>query len=111
MKAKRRRHDSDFKAKVALEAIRGVKTVQEIAKEFDLHPVQISDWKKQLLERSSSVFEGAKKQASDEDFERERVMFNSKIGELTMQLDFVTKKSKQLGLSASSSWSNPSTRS
>jgi transposase len=43
MKAKRKRHDPQFKARVALEALKGVKTVQQIAKEFDLHPVQVSE--------------------------------------------------------------------
>ena len=48
MKAKRRRHDPAFKAKVALEALREGKTIQQIAKEHDLHPVQVSEWKKTL---------------------------------------------------------------
>ena len=43
MKAKRKRHDPQFKARVALEALKGIKTVQQIAKEFDVHPVQVSD--------------------------------------------------------------------
>ena len=43
MKAKRRRHDSEFKARVALEALKGVKTIQQIAKDFEVHPVQVSD--------------------------------------------------------------------
>ncbi|MEK0445804.1 MAG: Transposase [Verrucomicrobiota bacterium] len=43
MKAKRRRHDSQFKAKVALEALKGVKTIQQIAKDYEVHPVQVSD--------------------------------------------------------------------
>jgi transposase len=46
MKAKRRRHDPEFKARVALEALEGIKTIQQIAKEYDLHPVQVFDWKK-----------------------------------------------------------------
>lgn len=46
MKGKRRRHDPEFKARVALEALKGVRTIQEIAKEFDVHPVQVSEWKK-----------------------------------------------------------------
>jgi transposase len=46
MKAKRKRHDVQFKARVALEALKGIKTVQQIAREFDLHPVQVSYWKK-----------------------------------------------------------------
>jgi len=97
MKAKRRRHEAAFKARVALEALRGIKTVQQIAKEYDLHPVQVSDWKKILQERLASVFEaGGGSEA--ESFEKERQELHAKIGDLTIKLDFVTKKSKQLGL-------------
>lgn len=97
MKAKRRRHDSIFKARVALEAMKETKTIQQIAKENDLHPVQISEWKKTMLERMSLVFEstGVKNQP---DFDQERQSLHSKIGELTVQLDFLQKKFKQLGL-------------
>jgi transposase-like protein len=51
MKAKRRRHDAIFKSRVALEALKGVKTIQQIATEYEVHPVQVSEWKKTLLER------------------------------------------------------------
>ena len=99
MKAKRRRHDANFKARIALEAIKGVKTIQEIAKEFDVHPVQVSDWKRAMLERAANVFEpGAGSVQNDEEFDRERSELHAKIGELTVKLDFLRKKSKQLGL-------------
>jgi transposase-like protein len=62
MKAKRKRHDPEFKARVALEALKGVKTVQQIAKEFDVHPVQVSDWKKKLSTQAGSVFETGRQQ-------------------------------------------------
>ena len=97
MKNKRKRHDSQFKARVALEALKGLKTVQQIAKEFGIHPGQVSDWKKQLSEQAGSVFEGGKSREV-EDFDKEREGLHSKIGELTVQLDFVVKKSKQLGV-------------
>jgi transposase len=98
MKAKRKRHDPQFKARVALEALKGGKTVQQIAKEFDLHPVQVSEWKKKLSAQASSVFESGQGQAAAEDFSAERTELHSKIGELTVKLDFVVKKSKQLGV-------------
>jgi transposase/putative transposase len=50
MKAKRTRHDPEFKARVALEALKGIKTIQQIAKDFDVHPVQVSEWKKTMVE-------------------------------------------------------------
>jgi transposase len=97
VKAKRKRHDPQFKARVALEALKGIKTVQQIAKEFDVHPVQVSDWKKKLSTQAGSVFEsGAAKE--QEDFSAERTDLHSKIGELTVMLDFAVKKSKQLGV-------------
>jgi transposase-like protein len=57
MKQKRRNHSPEFKAWVALEAIRGVKTVQQIAAENHLHPVQVTQWKTQMLEAAPGVFE------------------------------------------------------
>ena len=60
MKAKRRRHDAIFKSRVALEALKGVKTIQQIATEYEVHPVQVSEWKKTLLERLPEAFEGKK---------------------------------------------------
>lgn len=97
MKAKRKRHDPEFKARVALEALKGIKTVQQVAKEFEVHPVQVTDWKKKLHSHASSVFETGKERES-EDFSAERTDLHSKIGELTVKLDFVVKKSKQLGV-------------
>ena len=97
MKAKRKRHDAEFKARVALEALKGIKTVQQIAQEFDVHPVQVSEWKKKLSTQAGSVFESAP-QKRVEDFSAERTQLHSKIGELTVMLDFAVKKSKQLGV-------------
>lgn len=99
MKAKRRRHDPQFKAKVALEALKGMRTIQEIAKEFEVHPVQVSDWKKIMLEGAAGVFGGgAVGTGGGEDFERERGQLHAKIGQLTIEKDFLEKKSKQPGL-------------
>lgn len=98
MKATRRRHDATFKARVALEALKGIKTIQEIAKEYEIHPVQVSDWKKTMQERMASVFERGADSTVAEDFDRERVALQSKIGQLTIEVDFLEKKSKQLGL-------------
>jgi transposase-like protein len=93
MKGKRRRHDPEFKARVALEAIKGVKTIQEIAKDFDIHPVQVSEWKKTMANNAASVFGSGADRA-----ERERDRLHAKIGQQAIELDWLTKKSKQLGL-------------
>ena len=98
MKAKRRRHQAEFKARVALEALKGLKTVQQIAKEFDVHPVQLSDWKKLLQERLASVFEPGAAQGPATDFDEEHTQLHSKIGQLSVEVDFLRKKSKQLGV-------------
>ena len=82
---------------MALEALKGIKTIQQIAKEFDVHPVQVSERKKRLGTQAGIVFESGKERTV-EDFEVERTELHSKIGELTVKLDFVVKKSKQLGV-------------
>jgi len=97
MKAKRQRHQSAFKAKVGLEALAGVKTVAEIAREYQVHPTQVSQWKRAIVERLPEVFEhGATAQA--EASEREVARLEQKVGQLTMELDWLKKKSRQLGL-------------
>jgi transposase-like protein len=98
MKGKRRRHDPGFKARVALEALKGVKTIQEIAKEFDVHPVQVSEWKKTMAQNAASAFGGGAGKADAEEFERERERLHAKIGQQAVELDWLTKKSRQLGL-------------
>jgi len=98
MKAKRRRHDPEFKARVALEALKGIKTIQQIAKDFDVHPMQVSAWKKTMLASAPGVFGAGAGKSEAEDFERERARLHAKIGEQDVALDFLAKKSKQLGL-------------
>ena len=66
MKGKRRRHEPEFKARVAIEALKGAKTIQQIAKEFEIHPVQVSDWKKQMLEGACDLFSAGKKKSTEE---------------------------------------------
>jgi len=98
MKAKRRRHDPEFKARVALEALKGVKTIQQIAKDYDVHPVQVSEWKKTMADGAATVFGPGTGKTEAEEFERERAQLHAKIGQQAVELDWLTKKSKQLGL-------------
>ena len=96
MKAKRRRYDGAFKAKVGLEALKGIKTVSQIAKEFEVHPVQVSQWKNQVMERLPDVFEGgAGREVADEVLV---ARLHEKIGQLSVENDFLKKKCRQLGL-------------
>jgi transposase-like protein len=83
---------------VALEALKGLKTIQQIAKEYDVHPVQVSEWKKTMQEGASLAFSGEKAAVSEQERERERTRLHSKIGELSVQVDFLKKKCRQLGL-------------
>jgi len=98
MKAKRKRHEPEFKARVALEALKGVKTIQQIAKEYQVHPVQVSEWKKTVLEGAAEAFSPGRARTEEEEFDRERKKLQAKIGELTIDLDWLREKSKQLGL-------------
>jgi len=101
MKAKRKRHDAGFKARVALEALKGEKTIQQIAKDFDLHPVQVSEWKRKLSEGAAGVFASGGSVAAgatEESLEKVCDPLHAKIGKLTVELDWLRKKSKQLGL-------------
>lgn len=82
MKAKRRRHEPEFKARVALEAFKGIKTIQQIAKDSDVHPVQVSDWKKVMTEGATGIFGPGREKADAEDFERQRDELHAKIGQL-----------------------------
>ena len=98
MKTKRKRHDPQFKARVALEALKGLKTIQQIAKEYKIHPVQVSEWKKIMVEGACEAFSPGRAWTAEEDFAKERKKLQAKIGELTIDLDWLREKSKQLGL-------------
>jgi len=93
--AKRRNHSPAFKAKVALEALRGEKTLCELAGQYGIHANQISTWKKQLLKASPDIFSG-KIAAADTDHEKEISRLHEKIGQLTVEKDFLVKVSGKL---------------
>jgi len=89
MSKKRRNHSAAFKAKVALDAIKGDKTLSELASQYSLHPNQIQTWKKKLLEGSKDIFDSSEK--SRKDTESEIKELHAKIGQLTMERDFLAK--------------------
>ena len=91
-KAQRKVFSPDFKSKVALEAIRGRKTINEIATEFSVHPNQISQWKKQVLDEVQMVF-STKRDDAKRDEEVLRNTLYQQIGQLKVELDFLKKKS------------------
>lgn len=98
MRKDRRTFTAAFKAKVALEAIQERKTINQLAQEHDLHPNQISAWKKELLANSAKIFETPNKNIEDEIEKKEAILYRQ-IGQLKVENDWLKKKSEQfLGL-------------
>ena len=86
-KRPRRNHTAAFKAKVALAAVKGEKTLAELAQQFDVHPNQITQWKAQLLEGATGLFGKGKSEAAASSVDVK--ILHAKIGELTLENDFL----------------------
>ena len=91
MTRKRRKHSGQFKFKVALAAAKGDKTINEIASEYNLHPTQVSNWKKQLLTEGPMVFNSNTARQLQEQDARETELYEQ-IGRLKMELEWLKKK-------------------
>ena len=95
MRRTRRNHAPGFKAQVALAAIKGDKTLAELAEHFDVHPNQIVDWKQQLQESAADVFDGPlKRKQTEPDIK----VLHAKIGQLTLENDFLESALTKAGL-------------
>jgi len=92
MKRQRRQYSAEWKAKVALEAIKGQRTVQEIASHYEVHPSLVTQWKKQLLEGAGQVFLNGKMAASGGEEELKAELYQQ-IGKLQVEVDWLKKKS------------------
>lgn len=92
MPGRRKQFSSELKVRVALEAIKGQKTANEIASEYGVHPTQIAQWKKQALDELPSIFE---RPASERAKSEETLIANlyQQIGQLKVEVDFLKKKS------------------
>ena len=93
---RRKRHGADFKARVALEAIKEQRTVNEIAALYEVHPVQVSQWKKQAREGLADLFSsGRVRDEKDDEDLRDRLY--QEIGQLKVELDWLKKKFRLFG--------------
>lgn len=98
MKRKRRNHSAAFKAKVALAALKGDKTLAELAEQFEVHVNQITQWKSQLQERASDVFATAAERSESTGPDMKEL--HAKIGQLAMENDFLSVALGRIGESS-----------
>ncbi len=93
MKRTRQKHSAGFKAKVALAAIKGDRTIAELAVHFGVHPNQIHNWKKQLLDGAASVFQGGSSaEGASNEAEAQVDLLYRQIGQLKVENDFLARK-------------------
>jgi transposase-like protein len=92
----RRNHTAAFKAKVALAALKGDKTLAELAQQFDVHPNQIAEWKSRLQERAAGVF--GEEKSESETSQADVTRMQAKIGQLTLENDFLGRALTKAGL-------------
>lgn len=99
MSRKRRTHSPEFKARIALEALMGIKPIHQIASENEIHPVQVTQWKKEMQERMSELFVRKNGKSKENEFEKKRIeQLERKVGQQAIELDWLAKKSKELGI-------------
>ncbi len=96
MNMKRKRYDAAFKARIALEALRGEHTIAQLAGRYGVHPNQISKWKKQALEGLPQLFSGKRKQVKKDSEELFNELYQQ-IGKQKVELDWLKKKSELFG--------------
>ena len=103
--SKRRTHSPEFKARDAMEAISGRKTIQEIAADHAVHPIQVSQWKRQLLDGASELFTRGKQSKDKEESQAKEAELFQQIGKLQMELEWLKKISAALMPVNCASWS------
>ena len=96
MSRKRRVFGASFKAQVALSAVRGEQTTAELASKYGVHASQVTAWKKQLLGQVAELFEDGRAKSRDESSAKEEELYEQ-IGRLKMEVEWLKKKSAQLG--------------
>jgi len=96
MRRKRRVFSGTFRAKVALAAVKGDKTLSELASQFEVHANQVSAWRKELVDRAAELFEDGRRRQPDDGTANQQELYEQ-IGRLKMELEWLKKKSAQLG--------------
>jgi transposase len=105
MSNKRKQYRPEFKAKVALEAVRGEKTISELASQYEVHPTMINNWKRQLLDEAGRLFEkGSEASQTNESQQTQIDELYRQIGKLKVERDFLADRSAQLGLKSEKPW-------
>jgi transposase-like protein len=92
MKRQRKQYSADLKAKIAVEAVKGQRTIQEIASQYGIHPSQVTQWKKQLVESAAEIFSNGRDHATEAD-EQMKAELYQQVGKLQGELDWLKKKS------------------
>lgn len=105
MSQTKKQYSPQFKAKVALEAVEGVKSIAELSGEYKIHPSVLNKWKRKLVEESINIFEGdASKQDKSTEKEAEINELYRQIGKLKVEKDFLADRSARLGLPTEKPW-------
>jgi transposase-like protein len=92
MKRQRKQYSAELKAKIAVEAVKGQRTIQEIASQYGIHPTMVTHWKKQLLDGASDVFSNGKVREIEAD-EQQKAELYEQIGKLQVEVNWLKKKS------------------
>lgn len=94
MTKKRKRYSAQFKFQVALEAIKGLKTVNQLASEHELHPNQVSQWKRQLLAEGATIFDNGTAQQQQREMAQTEAELYEQIGRLKMEVEWLKKSTR-----------------
>ena len=101
----KKQYSPQFKAKVALEAIEGLKTIAELSSEYSIHPSVLNKWKRKLIDESVKLFEtDSRKSAPTEDSQAQINELYRQIGKLKVERDFLADRSARLGLPTAKPW-------
>ena len=96
MKKRRKQYSAEFKSRVGLEALMGLRPISDISREYEVHPTQVNKWKREIRERLPEVFEHGDRRGGEEADEQRIEQLHAKIGQLSVEVDCLKKKCRQL---------------